>query len=67
MSYTYCPYDENGQVKIALPALREMAAQAVDDASGIKDMAVAGIFVTVIASVIVSLVIFSVGSLTGLY
>lgn len=32
--------DENGQVKIALPALREMAAQAVDDASGIKDMAV---------------------------
>jgi len=33
----------------------------------IKDMAVAGVFITVIASVIVSLVIFSVGSLTGLY
>ncbi len=32
--------DENGQVKIALPALREMAAQAVGDAAGIKDMAV---------------------------
>lgn len=33
----------------------------------IKDMAVAGVFVTVIASAIVSLVIFSIGSLTGLY
>jgi solute carrier family 13 (sodium-dependent dicarboxylate transporter), member 2/3/5 len=33
----------------------------------IRDMAVAGVFITVIASVIVSLVIFGVGSLTGLY
>lgn len=33
----------------------------------IKDMAIAGVVVTIIASVIVSLVIFSVGSLTGLY
>jgi uncharacterized alkaline shock family protein YloU len=32
--------DENGQVRIALPALREMAAQAVGDAAGVKDMAV---------------------------
>lgn len=33
----------------------------------IKDMAVAGVFVTLIASAIVSLVIFGVGNLTGLY
>lgn len=32
--------DENGQVKIALPALREMAAQAVGNAAGLKDMQV---------------------------
>jgi uncharacterized alkaline shock family protein YloU len=32
--------DENGQVRIALPALKEMAAQAVGSAAGVKDMAV---------------------------
>lgn len=30
--------DENGQVRIALPALREMATQAVGDAAGLKEM-----------------------------
>ncbi len=32
--------DENGQVRIALPALKEMAAQAVGSAAGVKDMVV---------------------------
>ncbi|MGI6239572.1 MAG: alkaline shock response membrane anchor protein AmaP [Christensenellales bacterium] len=32
--------DENGQVKIALPALHEMVKQAVGNAAGLRDMAV---------------------------
>lgn len=39
-SFIVLTNDENGQVKIALPALREMAAQAVGDAAGLKDMSV---------------------------